>query len=125
MLLWITQITIISMILIFLVHYLINFFKSTLTVPKIRDLVNKPLQKYESIYNIIGTHNKYENNAKYDTIDNTKNNDYSIIDLLPTTDEPSMKDELKNFFKKQLQANNDNNNIFTHETLNTNSYSNY
>jgi hypothetical protein len=125
MLLWITQITIISMILIFLVHYLINFFKSTLTVPKIKDLVNKPLQKYENIYNIIGTNNKYENNEKYDTINNTKNKDYSIIDLLPTTDESSMKDELKNFFKKQLQVNNDNNNIFSHETLNTNSYSNY
>ena len=126
MLLWITQITIISMILIFLVHYLINFFKSTLTVPKIKDLVNKPLQKYENIYNIIGTqHNKYDNNDKYDTINNIKNKDYSIIDLLPTTDESSMKDELKNFFKKQLQVNNDNNNIYSHEILNTNSYSNY
>ena len=55
MLSWIIQITIISIILIFLVHYLINFFKSTLTVPKIKDLVNAPIQKYEKMYNIIQT----------------------------------------------------------------------
>ena len=41
MLSWILQITIISIVLIFLVHYLFNFFKSTLTVPKIKDLVNE------------------------------------------------------------------------------------
>ena len=53
MLSWIIQITIISTVLIFLIHYLINFFKSTLTVPKIKDLVNSPTQKYESMYNVI------------------------------------------------------------------------
>ena len=53
MLSWVIQITIISFILIFLVHHLINFFKSTLTVPKIKDLVNTPTQKYENMYNII------------------------------------------------------------------------
>jgi hypothetical protein len=36
MLSWIIQISIISIILIFLVHYLFNFFKEKLTVPKIR-----------------------------------------------------------------------------------------
>jgi hypothetical protein len=45
MLSWIIQITVISIILIFLVHHLINFLKSTLTVPKIKDLVNSPTQK--------------------------------------------------------------------------------
>jgi hypothetical protein len=44
MLTWVIQITIISFVLIFLVHHLINFFKSTLTVPKIKDLVNAPTQ---------------------------------------------------------------------------------
>ena len=49
MLSWVLQITIISIVLIFLVHHLINFFKSTLTVPKIKDLVNTPTQKYENM----------------------------------------------------------------------------
>ena len=40
MLSWIIQISLISIIFIFLIHHLIGFFKSTLTVPKIIDLVN-------------------------------------------------------------------------------------
>lgn len=87
MLLWIIQISIISIIIIFLVHHLINFFKSTLTVPKIKDLVNKPTQKYENIYNIINSNNKPD--------------DYTLIDFLPK-EEPNMKTELKKFLKSQL-----------------------
>ena len=93
MLSWVIQITFISVILIFLVHHLINFFKSTLTVPKIKDLVNTPNQNYENMYNIINSSNK--------------ENDYNLSDLIPKKEE-SMKDELKNFLKKQL--NNSNNN---------------
>jgi hypothetical protein len=93
MLSWIVQITIISIVLIFLVHHLINFFKSTLTVPKIKDLVNTPTQKYENMYNII-------NQNKSNNLD--LNKEYTLIDLLPKKDEPNMKNELKNFLKSQL-----------------------
>jgi hypothetical protein len=95
MLSWAIQITIISIVLIFLVHHLINFFKSTLTVPKIKDLVNTPTQKYEKMYSIIN------NGTTSEIID--KNNDYTLIDLLPTKNEDTnMKSELKNFLKSQL-----------------------
>ena len=103
MLSWIIQITIISIILIFLVHYLFNFFKETLTVPKIKDLVNVPNKKYENMYNIISKNNENQQN-------------YTDIDLLPVqpfqkvesktdnlVDDDSMKNELKNFLKKQLK----------------------
>jgi len=93
MLSWVIQITVISIILIFLVHHLINFFKSTLTVPKIKDLVNTPKQKYENIYNII--------TQKSNT---SMNEDYTLIDLLPKKEEVTMKNELKNFLKKQLRT---------------------
>jgi hypothetical protein len=97
MLTWIIQITIISIILIFLVHYLINFFKSTLTVPKIKDLVNAPTQKYENIYNTIKSNKTSSNNSN-------ANSSYTLVDLLPAKEETStMKNELKNFLKKQLQ----------------------
>ena len=105
MLSWIIQITIISIILIFLVHYLFNFFKETLTVPKIKDLVNVPNKKYENMYNIISKNNE-----------NTNSYNYTDIDLLPTqpeekvepkwdklSDADSMKNELKSFLKKQLK----------------------
>jgi hypothetical protein len=128
MLTWVIQITIISFVLIFLVHHLINFFKSTLTVPKIKDLVNTPTQKYENMYNII-------NNSKQSTRNTNLENEYSLIDLLPKKEETNMKSELKNFLKSQLD------NSKTYEDINgtdittldymsnlnsnSNSYSNY
>ena len=116
MLSWAIQITIISIVLIFLVHHLINFFKSTLTVPKIKDLVNMPTQKYENMYNII---NKQSEN-------NFSQNDYTLIDLLPKKDETNMKSELKNFLKSQLKNSNTNDgtDILALEST-SNSYSNF
>lgn len=86
MLLWIIQVTIISILLVFLVHYLFNFFTSTLTVPRIKDLVNVPTIKYENMYNII----------QNDTINGES--------LLPKSNPSQMKDELKSFLKKQLNV---------------------
>jgi hypothetical protein len=97
----IIQITIVSIIFIFVIHYLINFFRDNLTVPKIKDLVNAPNKKYENMFNIIASHT---------AIPSPKYNDY---DLLPTSSttiassalpQESMKDELKSFLKKQLQV---------------------
>ncbi len=108
MLSWVIQITIISIILIFLVHHLINFFKSTLTVPKIKDLVNTPTQKYENMYNIIQNNLKNNSNnfqiKQHSSEISSLNNDYTLIDLLPKQidDGSSMKNELKDFLKKQM-----------------------
>jgi hypothetical protein len=89
MLFWIIQTTILSIIIIFLVHYLIEFFKSTLTVPKIKDLVNSPTQKYEHMFNVINSHESV----------------YKETELLPSQSN-DMKNELKSFLKKQLLTNN-------------------
>jgi hypothetical protein len=118
MLLWIVQITIISIVLIFLVHHLINFFKSTLTVPKIKDLVNTSPQKYENMYNII--------KKKSNSSTAAPNDEYSLIDLIPKKEEhPSMKNELKTFLKKQLQTSDDYSTINTFDSLSNGSFSNY
>jgi hypothetical protein len=45
---------IISLTLIFLVHHLYMFLMNTLTVPKIKDLVNKPTQQYQDLYSTMG-----------------------------------------------------------------------
>lgn len=111
MLAWIIQISIVSFIFIFLVHHLIGFFKTTLTVPKIKDLVNSPSQKYKNIFDTINTNlytNSYTNlNTENFNTENTNTNSYTAIDLLPTSDfnaspKDAMKDELKSFLKKQL-----------------------
>ena len=109
MLYWTIKISIISIILIFLVHHLISFFTSTLTVPKIKDILTSSSQKYELIYNIIskpdsssqyvpqqhGTHPLNENDESY--------NKSTSIDLLPnTSSDDNMKLELKNFIKNQM-----------------------
>ena len=107
MLSWLIQTTLISIIFIFVVHYLINFFKSTLTVPKIKDLVNSPTQKYENMYNIISKSNNNNLDTSLDTNTNTNTTgldfkiEYTAADLLPKPDTESMKNELKSFLKQQ------------------------
>ena len=132
MLFWVIQTTIISIILIFLVHHLINFFKSTLTVPKFKDLVNAPTHKYENIFNIIKQNDQYtplnSNNNIYNNIYN-KNNNYnnetsSDINLLPKMDNDNssfMKNELKDFLKKQLTTDKRD----SYKIINSNDVSNY
>jgi hypothetical protein len=94
MLYWALQVTLCSIIFILLIHNIIHFLKTTLTVPKVKDLVNTRNQKYENIYNIVK--------------DNPPEYSYSIDELLPKNENDtvsasaSMKDELKNFLKKQL-----------------------
>ena len=62
--------------LIALIHYLYLFFRNNLTTPKIKDLVNKPMENYKQIYQTL-------NGLKKDE----------------PQDNNQMKNELKNFFK--------------------------
>ena len=97
MLSWAIQTAIMSIILIFLVHHLISFFTLTLTVPKIKDLVNTSTQKYEHMFNVISNSNSNSNvNSSRETME------YTLLDLIPKTEDNSMKNELKSFLKKQL-----------------------
>jgi hypothetical protein len=116
----IIQISIISIIFIFLVHHLLCFFKTTLTVPKIKDLVNSPAEKYQHIFDTISL----TNGTGTETGTGTES-EYSVIDLLPSeaNTDNSMKDELKNFLKKQL--NNDDRSFSSNSNSNSNSNSAY
>ena len=125
MLSWILQISIISIIFIFLVHHLLCFFKSTLTVPKMKDLVNSPVKKYQDIFDTISNTNTNSNTNFNRNINRNKylpsinanetesmdtDADYTEINLLPTentnnsSSNKDMKNELKSFLKKQLNA---------------------
>ena len=108
MLFWTLRITIISIILIFLIHHLIVFFKTTLTVPKIKDMVNAPAQKYENMFNTM-----------------TPNHSYYVPNIKP--DVNTMKNELKSFLKKQLKGEKEkekesSTNIDTLDTFSANNY---
>jgi len=124
----IIQTSIISIIFIFLVHHLLYFFKTTLTVPKFKDLVDSPSKKYQDIFDIIS------NDANTNLAQNTDSSEgYTELDLLPSVTEmntsinantqSSMKDELKHFLKKQLSGSGSNSNTSTE--LDTVSSSNY
>lgn len=49
----IIQYSVISVVMILLLHYLYNFFKDTLTVPKVKDLIHHPGKQYEKIFESI------------------------------------------------------------------------
>jgi predicted nucleotidyltransferase len=106
MLSWAIQISVISIILIFLVHNLIQFFKDTLTVPKIKDLVNAPKQKYDDMFFVMNTSNKTNDSKEpdYNFDEIYKQNLLPRQVLEPRQELGNMKNELKNFLKTQTQS---------------------
>ena len=76
--------------------------KKTLTIPKIKDLVNSSNQKYQHIYDTI-SNNEVKNDYTY--IDSLPLSNDNFIDNDINNNEIDMKDELKSFLKKQLNTN--------------------
>jgi hypothetical protein len=97
-----------------LLHYLYTFFQTNLTIPKVKDLVNKPQKQYETLFNTMK-----ENHTTTTEIKNTD----------PTAKE-SMKNELKNYLKELSETkktvpdgqNIMNGNIMTVNDLNSNAF---
>lgn len=87
-----------SFIFIFLIHHLITFLTGTLTVPKVKDLVNIPTKKYEKIINTI---QETENSKRYENDNNINNNNTNNSN----NSNHSMKEELKSFLKTQMSNN--------------------
>ena len=77
----------ISLLLIVLVHYLYSFFKNTLTIPKMRDLVNKPIERYNEIYTTIN-HDNNTSPAVTDNASDMQNELKQFLHHLHTNDAP-------------------------------------
>lgn len=111
MLIWTIQASVISIIFIFLIHHLFCFLKSTLTVPKIKDLVHSPTQKYENMFTILNNSSRSSFlPSDHDLTSIPISNDTPYVDTGAnpalagsSAASSSMKNELKNFLKKQLQ----------------------
>ena len=108
MLLFILKWAIISFILIVLIHYLYSFFKSTLTIPKVRDLVNKPTERYNEMIDTI----KYNDGVKYNDKDSINKQD-------------NMQDELSNFLQDLKKNKNVSSEILSSNDGHSNTFSNY
>ena len=117
------QISVISIVFIFLVHHLLTFFKSTLTVPKIKDLVNSPNQKYQNIYDTIAHKTSYTNIDLLPTNTNIDINTNINTDINSEISTVSMKNELKSFLKKQMNKDT-NDNILGIDTMGSSNYMN-
>jgi len=116
---WIIKVTMISLLLIFLLHYLYSFFKTTLTSPKLKDLVNKPQEKYNTIYNSL----KSAGDGGVQNLgDDTNNNSESINNSNSNSNSSSMKDELKKYLKElNVSSNNSNSNNSNNSNNSSNS----
>lgn len=107
MLAWILQVMIMSLIFIVLTHNIIMYFKDTLTVHKVKDILSSNNKKYKEIIDIMNNNNNNDNNKLIN--DKYAQNTTAIEDLLPESVSSfddingySMKDELKNFLKSQM-----------------------
>lgn len=115
MLFWSIKIVVLSLILIFVIHNLFTFFKTTLTTPKIKDLVNKPEQKYNDILQTI---QKSKTNS-------TQNISKTTEKKITQEDSANMKNELQHFLSELTNKKKTNNNDFEAANANSNNTSNY
>jgi len=94
MIFWIIQWSLLSLIFIFLLHHLYSFFIDTLTIPKVKDLVNKPQDRYNEMFTVI------QNNNKSNNIQQVENSDIKQ----PSDD--TMHNELLDFLNNIKKNNN-------------------
>jgi hypothetical protein len=96
---WIIKVAVVSFLFIFLLHYLYSFFKTTLTSPKIKDLVNKPMRKYDSIYDSLENNKSYieESESAHAHIRNAL---LSNSTSMQNPAKQNMKDELKKYLNE-------------------------
>jgi len=95
---WIIKVSILSLIFIFLLHYLYTFFISTLTIPKVKDLVTLPQQKYDELFHSLEQNKSIQSNNGHNGNDNLSLLPSSSLSSLPSSQ--SMKDELIRFMKE-------------------------
>ena len=89
MIFWITKQIILSIILIAVIHYIYTFFKNNLTIPQVKDLINKPQKQYDEIYKTIKSQNKSDENQ--DMKDELK----KYLAEMQQKQEPDTKEDIK------------------------------
>jgi hypothetical protein len=107
---WIIKVSFLSLTLILLLHYLYTFFISTLTIPKVKDLVTLPQQKYDELFHSLEQNNFVKGNGNNGNGNNgngnngngngNNNSSNGNDNLLPSSSSQSMKDELIRFMKE-------------------------
>ena len=60
----ICQTVFLSFIIIFLCHYLFYYLQASFTVPKVKDMINRPNEKYESIMKVVHSESSHQEDMK-------------------------------------------------------------
>jgi len=101
---WIAQVAVVSFVMIFILHNLYFFFKEMLTVPKMKDMVKRPQQRYDALFRELRMRNEASNhepdssnNANNHTNANSANSANSA-----NNHNSNNNDEMKNELKRYL-----------------------
>lgn len=109
---WLIQNIIFSACLIIIIHYLYIYFETTLTSPKVKDLVHGPKQEYKSILESIHKNvdttldvSSYSPSITIDANANANTNTNPNTNLNPTTlgintNSDDMKSDLKEYIRE-------------------------
>jgi hypothetical protein len=95
--LWFIQNILFSVSLIVIIHYLYLYFETTLTAPKVKDLIHCPKQKYKSLFDTI--------NKNLDNNLGIQRETYEPSEIVPTggpgpcPGASDMKTDLKTFLR--------------------------
>ena len=91
---WVAQVMGVSFVIIFILHNLYFFFKETLTVPKMKDMVKRPQQRYDALFRELRVRNEdlknNSNDGATDAANDAANNANSNAN-------DAMKNELKRY----------------------------
>ena len=71
---WIAQVVAVSFVIIFILHNLYFFFKETLTVPKMKDMVRRPQQRYDTLFRELRMHNEAPSGNEFNGNNNGNGN---------------------------------------------------
>ena len=91
---WVAQVMGVSFVIIFILHNLYFFFKETLTVTKMKDMVKRPQQRYDALFRELRVRNEdlknNSNDGATDAANDAANNATSSAN-------DAMKNELKRY----------------------------
>jgi hypothetical protein len=130
LMLWIAQVVAISFIIIFILHNLYFFFKETLTVPKMKDMVKRPQQRYDALFRELRMHSDAQrseaqrSDAQRSDAQRSEAQRSDAQRSEAPTNATNANDEMKNELKRYLmELNGSNTNTNTNTTLDPHSQS--
>ena len=102
---WIAQVVAVSFIIIFILHNLYFFFKDTLTVPKMKDMVKRPQQRYDALFRELRMRNESSSAATISEAMSAAAISAATISAAPSSEaNDDMKNELKRYLMELTGA---------------------